>query len=45
MILSLYVFKFIKFTPAHLNDVLENIKKQVKELNYLESSQKEEKDL
>jgi len=35
----------VKFTPAHLNDVLENIKEQVKELNYLESSQKEEKDL
>jgi len=35
----------IKFIPAHLNDILENIKKQVKELNYLENSQKEEKGL
>jgi RecJ-like exonuclease len=28
----------IKFVSAHLTDVLENIKKQIKDLNYLESS-------
>lgn len=32
----------MKFVPAHLSDILENIKNQVKELNYLETSQKEE---
>jgi RecJ-like exonuclease len=31
----------IKFTSAHLNDILENIKQQVKELNYLNSLGKE----
>ncbi len=31
----------MKFVPAHLNDILENLKNQVKELNYLENSQKE----
>jgi RecJ-like exonuclease len=30
-----------KFTPAHLTDVLENVKKQVEGLNYLEKSQEE----
>lgn len=35
----------IKFVPAHLIDIIENLKKQIKEVNYLESSQegKEEK--
>jgi RecJ-like exonuclease len=28
----------MKFIPAHLSDILENIKKQIKELNYLENS-------
>ena len=32
----------IKFVSAHFTDVLENIKQQVKELNYLETSQKGE---
>lgn len=32
----------IKFVSAHLTDVLENIKQQVKDLNYLETSQKGE---
>lgn len=31
----------MKFVPAHLTDILENIKEQVKELNYLEKSQEE----
>lgn len=31
----------MKFVPAHLDDILENIKNQVKELNYLENSQEE----
>lgn len=31
----------IKFASAHLNEILENIKKQVKELNYIETSQEE----
>ncbi len=30
----------IKFVSAHFTDVLENIKQQIKELNYLETSQK-----
>lgn len=29
----------IKFTPGHLTAILENIKKQISELNYLENSQ------
>ncbi|MBI2042580.1 MAG: hypothetical protein HYT21_02440 [Candidatus Nealsonbacteria bacterium] len=29
----------MKFVPAHLNDILENIKAQIKELNYIETSQ------
>jgi len=28
----------MKFIPAHLSDILEDIKKQIKELNYLENS-------
>jgi len=31
----------LKFTSAHLNDILENIKQQVKELNYLDTSSEE----
>ena len=31
----------LKFTSAHLNDILENIKQQVRELNYLDNSKEE----
>jgi RecJ-like exonuclease len=34
----------IKFVSAHLTEVLENIKQQIKELNYLETSQKDIKE-
>lgn len=34
----------IKFVSAHLNAVIENIKQQIKDLNYLESSQKDIKE-
>ena len=30
----------IKFVPAHLNEILEDIKKQIRELNYIESEEK-----
>jgi RecJ-like exonuclease len=33
----------IKFVSAHLTDILENLKLQIKNLNYLENSQKDEK--
>ena len=32
----------IKFVSAHLTEILENFKNQIKELNYLETSQKSE---
>jgi len=33
----------IKFVPAHLTAILENFKNQIKELNYLETSQKQDR--
>lgn len=32
----------IKFTPAHLHEIIQNIKKQAKEINYEEENKKEE---
>ena len=32
----------IKFVSAHLTDILENIKMQIKELKYLETSTKDD---
>jgi len=32
----------IKFTPAHLHEIIQNIKKQAEELNYEEENKREE---